>query len=575
MTNSFRDLSSSGKDSYIILLIDFNSYNKFIEFQNFSIANYCCIIKCISCLVVLFSKKVVSKLLNKQNISDFLKYLPILIILFGIFIRVSQYLNNRALWGDEASLALNIVDRSYLELLQPLDRNQAAPPGFLWIEKLSTQIFGNNEYSLRLFPLIAGIVSLIAFYKLGKWTVSTIPEKIVSRITLSIALILFACLRYTLYYATEVKQYSSDVMIALLLCLLLIPLREQVLNIRRILLLGILGGVAIWFSHPVIFVLAGIELANLILTSAQQRKAILINRLPTYLIWLISFGFMYFLTIARVMQNNKLQSAWGDEYPKTVFDLIWLLDSFGRFFYRPLGFSAIFDGIAILAFVVGSIFFIKKKPEKFLILMSPVLATLAATYLHKYPFRGRLILFLAPFFILVIAEGITFLLSNFTHSKQRKYFVIGGITLACLLIVPSLVRAGTFVFYPETKHEIRPVIEYIKTHQKPGDGIYIGDGGPADQFEYYAEKYGYSQSDYARGYLSELVNAERFSEEGWQQFKTQSSQLKNKQRVWFVFPGLNKKKEPFVKLHLDRIGKQLDYFSQPGAFTYLYQLNDP
>ncbi|MGA9379700.1 MAG: glycosyltransferase family 39 protein [Phormidium sp.] len=505
-----------------------------------------------------------SNLPHKENFSVFLKYSALLIIIFGILIRVAQYLSNRALWGDEASLALNIVNRSYLELLQPLDRNQAAPPGFLWSEKLFTQLLGNNEYSLRLFPLISGIVSLIAVYKLGKWAGSAIA--------LPMALILFACLRYTLYYATEVKQYSSDVMISLLLCLLLIPLREQMLNIRRVLLIGIWGGVAIWFSHPVIFVLAGIESANLILTSAQQRKAILINRLPAYFIWLISFGFMYFLTIARVMENNSLQSAWGDEYPKTVFDVMWLLDSFGRFFYRPLGFSTIFDGIAILAFVIGCGFFIKNKPSKFLILMFPVFVTLAASYLHKYPFRGRLILFLVPFFILVIAEGIAFLITKFNHSKRHKYFVITGITLACLLIVPSLVRAGTFVFYPETKHEIRPVIEYIKTHQKSEDGIYIGDGGPADQFEYYAGKYGYSQSDYARGYLSELVNAERFSEEGWQKFKNQSSQLQNKQRVWFVFSGLNKKKEVLVQPHLDRIGKQVDYFSQPGAFTYLYQL---
>lgn len=505
-----------------------------------------------------------NNLSTKRNSADLLQYLAIFIILFGIFIRLSQYISNRALWGDEASLALNIVNRSYLELLEPLERNQAAPPGFLWTEKFFTQILGNNEYALRLFPLISGIVSLVAFYKLGKWAVSAIA--------LQIALILFACLTYTLYYATEVKQYSSDVMISLLLGLLLIPLREQILNIRKILLIGICGAVAIWFSHPVIFVLAGIEAANLILTPAPQRKSILFNRLPAYLIWLISFGFLYFLTIARVMQNNSLQGAWGDEYPKTIFDVIWLLDSFGRFFYRPLGFSAIFDGIAIVAFVIGCVVFIKKKSDKFLILMSPVLATLAASYLHKYPFRGRLILFLAPFFILVIAEGIAFLLTNFSHSKHHKYFVIAGITLASLLIGPSLVRAGSFVFYPETKHEIRPVIEYIKTHQQPGDGIYIGDGGPADQFEYYAGKYGYSQSDYARGYLSELVNADKFSEQGWQEFKNQSSHLKNKQRVWFVFPGLNPKKEVLVKPHLDRIGTKLDYFSQPGAFTYLYQL---
>ncbi|MDY7021785.1 MAG: hypothetical protein SWJ54_10560, partial [Cyanobacteriota bacterium] len=78
--------------------------------------------------------------------------LSIVFVFFGILVRLVQYLHNRSLWFDEANLALNIVNRSYLQLLSPLDNNQAAPPGFLWIEKLSIQLFGNNEYALRLFP---------------------------------------------------------------------------------------------------------------------------------------------------------------------------------------------------------------------------------------------------------------------------------------------------------------------------------------------------------------------------------------------------------------------------------------
>jgi len=39
---------------------------------------------------------------------------------FGFVIRLVQYLSNRSLWGDEASIALNIINRSYQELLTPL-----------------------------------------------------------------------------------------------------------------------------------------------------------------------------------------------------------------------------------------------------------------------------------------------------------------------------------------------------------------------------------------------------------------------------------------------------------------------
>src|SRR3989338_11217817 len=83
--------------------------------------------------------------------------LPFIIILIGIIFRFYRYLYNKALWLDEAMLSLNIVERSFLELLKPLDYRQNAPIGFLMIEKFFVNIFGNNEYSLRLFPFTCGI----------------------------------------------------------------------------------------------------------------------------------------------------------------------------------------------------------------------------------------------------------------------------------------------------------------------------------------------------------------------------------------------------------------------------------
>ena len=132
----------------------------------------------------------------KQRVSSFI-YSPKIawiIIGFGILIRLIQYLYNRSLWADEAVLALNIVNRSYLELLQPLDYDQAAPIGFLLVEKLAVQLFGNNEYALRLFPLFSGIISLLLFYQLAK--------RFIPKAAIPIALALFASLNYLVYYAS-------------------------------------------------------------------------------------------------------------------------------------------------------------------------------------------------------------------------------------------------------------------------------------------------------------------------------------------------------------------------------------
>ena len=76
------------------------------------------------------------------------------LLLLGALLRLRQYLTGRSLWVDEAMLALNIVNRDFWGLLQPLDYDQGAPIGFLLVEKLFNSILGKHEFVLRLFPLL-------------------------------------------------------------------------------------------------------------------------------------------------------------------------------------------------------------------------------------------------------------------------------------------------------------------------------------------------------------------------------------------------------------------------------------
>ncbi|MCG8347258.1 MAG: hypothetical protein MI924_05695, partial [Chloroflexales bacterium] len=97
----------------------------------------------------------------------------------GVLIRLLQYLANRSIWFDEARIALNITNRSFAELLQPLDYDQAAPLGFLLIERLAVKVLGNSEYALRLWPLVGGIASLFLFYRLSQALLRT-PTRFVA-----------------------------------------------------------------------------------------------------------------------------------------------------------------------------------------------------------------------------------------------------------------------------------------------------------------------------------------------------------------------------------------------------------
>lgn len=493
-----------------------------------------------------------------------LQYWSILAILFGALVRLVQYLSNRSLWADEANLALNIVNRSYLELLQPLDYNQAAPAGFLWIEKFAVQTLGNTEYALRLFPFLASIVSLIAFYQLA--------TRYAAAMAVPIAITLFACLKYILYYASEVKQYSSDVMIALLLSLLLIPLRHQVLNWKQILGLGALGSVFIWVSHPTVFVLAGIELAYFAIGSNKQRWTTLVNRSPMYIAWLVSFAGLYFLTIRGTLNNETLTDSWNTRYPNSFFDILWLLDAFGRFFYNPLGFRSITDGIALVVFVIGCIAFYRRNRIMLLVLTAPMLMTIAASYLEQYPFRERLALFLTPIAILLIAEGVACLLP---HSQQRsKPVFLLGMLLCTALIMPPAIQSSQLLIRPVRLEELRPVLDYVKAHQMPTDKLYVYRSG-INQFLYYAPRFDYASEEYILGKAMLATGKKQdhqLSEAGIKRLRREIRQLRREPRIWFVFCRASKVEEQAFLSALKPIGQQIDRFSQPDAFAYLYNL---
>ncbi|WP_019504324.1 glycosyltransferase family 39 protein [Pleurocapsa sp. PCC 7319] len=514
---------------------------------------------------------------NRVNWSKFLRYLSLFFLILGILVRIIQYLSNRSLWFDEANLALNIVHRSYGELVQTLDHNQAAPLGFLWLEKLAIQVFGNNEYALRLLPTVAGIVALVIFYFLA--------NRYCSKFATPIAIALFACSRYTLYFATELKPYSSDVAIALLLFWILTRIRHQILKIRAIFGLALLGALSIWLSYPVIFILGGLEAYYLLTASKKYLRRILANRIVIYLVWVGSFASLYFLTIANTLNNEELSSSWESRYPNSFGDIIWLLDALGRFFYHPMGFLGITDGIGIVAFIFGCIAWYRHNRTIFGALVAPFVATIIAAYLQQYPFRDRLVLFLAPLGMLIVAEGIRFLLLKLGEfhwsrnsekiNRPKLTFLMGLLGIICLwgLLVPAIARASNFVIHPELKHEVKPVLEYVVSQEQPGDKIYVYSRGYT-AFLYYTEQKDYSGLDYIRGTINfsdKVSNKTRSLSDKWQEFAMELKPLIGESRVWFILRE-DQSFEAEVLQYLNQVGQQLDSFQKTGASAYLYEL---
>ena len=178
-----------------------------------------------------------------------------LVVGAGVLLRLARYADNRSLWLDEAYLSLNIIDKSPTELLGKLDFLQAAPPGFLLLEKLAVVLLGDSEYVLRLVPLIAGIASLMVF--------QAVARRFLSPGALLLAVALFAVNEPLVYYASETKPYGSDVLVALVLLLLACRVTERAADRAnlRLAMLAVGGLVGVWLSFPAVFVLAGIVVA--------------------------------------------------------------------------------------------------------------------------------------------------------------------------------------------------------------------------------------------------------------------------------------------------------------------------
>ena len=495
----------------------------------------------------------------------FLRRISLAAVALGCLLRFVQYLLNRSLWMDEAYLALNIVHRSFAGLRQPLDYHQGAPIGFLMLQKSATLLWGGGEHALRLVPLLAGLASVILFYELAS---RTLPLK-----ALPIATGLFAISPSLIYYSAEVKQYSMDAALALLLWCLTIEGSNSDWKTGRSTLAALVGAGAIWMSHASIFVLVGVGATIFIAVLLRKDWPRLARVSAVGLCWMASLAACYFLALRKLASDGELLSYWKNNFmpfpPRSMTDLKWFVDSFFDFFGTSAGLK--FSGLAALVFVVGCIAMYRKSTERAFLLLSPALLALIASGFHKYPFGGRLTLFLVPAVLLLMAEGAELLRSAAGATLPGA----GGVLIALLFLDPGVYDlhhlakphteiAQPGIMFPE---EIKPVMAYVEKHKQPGDLVYVFYGSePA--FDYYAERDGFPRNNVVIGSAS--GNEPRT-------YEAELDPLGGR-RVWIVLShihGVGAQDSKYLEFYLDQQGQRLDSFAAAGAETDLYDLRNP
>jgi hypothetical protein len=480
-------------------------------------------------------------------------WLPWSIIAVGVLLRFREYLFDRSMWLDESFLALDIMHISLRQVFRPFANGQAPPVGFAFLEKLVESRLGTSEYAFRLIPFLAGVASLFLFYRVAKQVIA--PRAI------PIALGLFAISWPLIYYSSETKQYSLDVLVALALYAVALPMVLLEWTFLRLFVLGVFGALAIWFSQPSVFVLGGIGLALAIECALQKRWSRLRSLIVPFSLWAASFGLCYWTVLRFEVRNTALLNYWRDSFAPfpvlSMKDLDWYINNAFQAFSFPAGIAA--TGFAAALFLIGCAWLYVRRKASLLFLVIPIALTLAASTLHKYPFGSRLILFLAPALILPVAEGV-----DYVRRKTSSSLIAVSI-VAMLFLVPAS-SAFRDLVKGYTREDIHPVISYIRTHEKPGDVVYLYDWSRFP-WSYYAKRENLGRITLVGGTVESL---------DYGQYAKDVSQLQGHPRVWIVFSHVNPEEGPaaetvFVDL-LNHLGKRISFFQAPGASAYLYDL---
>lgn len=171
--------------------------------------------------------------------------LALIAIVIGVAVRLWQYTANPSLWVDEAAIARNVLDRHPWQLFGSLDYGQIAPPGFLLSVKFSVTWLGFSEYALRLVPFVAGIISPALF--------SIIARSVLRPVGTLIATLLFSIAVPLVFFSSNLKQYSSDVALTLLVIGIALRLRGSLLTLRRVCGFAFVAVPLLFCSHAAVF----------------------------------------------------------------------------------------------------------------------------------------------------------------------------------------------------------------------------------------------------------------------------------------------------------------------------------
>jgi hypothetical protein len=408
--------------------------------------------------------------------------LTLLLVAVGIGARFLQFARNNSLFLDECALCLNVSDRSLSGFTRTLEYNEATPLGFLLIQKVIFATAGMNDITSRVMPLIFGVLTIYLMLPLSRrvFDVRTSPCAIL------LAIGLIALNRGIIVYSALAKQYTLESAITLLLLLALAASigsksdsDSRASPTARVLLIA--SPALLWSSYGAVFIVAGIGAALVARAFVLRRREALELAIYFGLSALVNFVPFYVLSMRPGLANRILAAGWAASYmplwpPETT--VLWLYRSF-----VSIGEGLIHLRLALfvpLALIVVAANAVRSRSWFWLAAIFSILFCLTAAALRRYPFSGRVLIFLTPVFALIAAR----LVELIERRSPRAATVVTGVLLAATLVAFTL--HGIFGHYQIDN--VREPHEKMVTTMQPGDELWVSSlATPC--FIYYIRQY--------------------------------------------------------------------------------------
>ena len=219
---------------------------------------------------------------------------------------MGQLVLNRPFFEDEAAFAFSLSTRPFSQLFSALDFGRVAPVGFVFLEKVATNVLGDFDWAYRVVPAAA---SLCLIYQVWKLSLDS------SRKTF-LVLMLFLN-PFFLRYTVEAKPYIVDALVAMLLLRYL--LKKQFSALPLVL------GAGVWFSYTPLIALVPVTVISFSYRNDAEFS------LKAWAMGVSSIVFNYLATLYGHSNRQSMTGYWewfggvfvsGHNYPRFVYHAV-------------------------------------------------------------------------------------------------------------------------------------------------------------------------------------------------------------------------------------------------------------